>query len=167
MFVEMCVYWQELELDFGGCMFFCVICQDFWVWNLAWNLHNLIFQCVCERMIHSITLKESQLNVCDTPRALRLGCSVKLDDGVYEESDWFQVSSCHGPSCVSMGWCRCILKLQECHNMCDKWNSSHAHYFIFQNFQTTIGPYALVILHFHHNSLDIWYMFYEEDNQIS
>ena len=54
-------------------------------------------------MIHSITLKESQLNVCDTPRALRLGCSVKLDDGVYEESDWFQVSSCHGPSCVSMG----------------------------------------------------------------
>ena len=119
-------------------------CRDFSIWNSAWNLHNIISQCICEHMIHRVTLKVSQLNVCDTPTTLRLGCSVKLDDGVYEESDWLQVSSCHGPSRVSNPW----------DDMGSSWSNGAA-------------PYALVILRFHHqNSIDIWYMFCEEDNHI-
>ena len=155
MLMEICGSWQELKLDSGGCIFFCVIgvllyrfAGDFWVWNPAWKITqyhiSMYLWTDMKQMIHRITLKESQLNVCDTPSTLRLGCSVKLDDGVYEESDWLQVSSCHGPSPVSNPW----------DDMGSSWSNGAA-------------PYALVILPFHHqNSLDIWYMFCEEDNHI-
>ena len=121
MLMEICVSWQELKFDSGGCIFFLRHCV------LLYRLPGLLslkfglkftqshISMYLWHTIHRITLKESQLNVCDTPSTLRLGCSVKLDDGVYEESDWLQVSSCHvTKSCVeSMGLIWVVLEAME------------------------------------------------------